>query len=116
MGSRPLAPYPLALLHLIGEGASAEYLPLGMATRVGVEQSAYNVTAHHLLEAFINHAPSPDTIAREFLVELGKCGISAVESLGSMFRSSTRVDLADHASELKQCVAVLAPMLQVSGQ
>ena len=98
---------------------SAENLPLGMATRVGVEQSAYNVPAHRLLAALINHAPSPDTIAREFLVELGKCGMSAVESLGSMFRSSTRVDLADHASKaskLKQRVAIRALMLQVSGQ
>ena len=84
-----LAPYPLALLQLMREQASAEILPLGMATRVGVEKSAFNVPAHRLLEALINHAPSPDTIAREFLVELGKCGLSVVESLGSMFRSST---------------------------
>ena len=97
-------------------GGGVRRIPPGMATRVGVEQSAYNVPAHRLLEALINHTPSPDTIAREFLVELSKCGTSAVESLGSMFRSSTRVDLADHASKLKQCVAVLAPVLQVSGQ
>ena len=84
-----LAPYPLALLQLMREQASAEILPLGMATRVGVEKSAFNVPAHRLLEALINYSPSPDTIAREFLVELGKCGLSVVESLGSMFRSST---------------------------
>ena len=83
-----LAPYPLALLQLMREQAPAEILPLGMATQVGIEKSAFNVPAHRLLEALINYAPSPDTIAREFLVELGKCELSVVESLG-MFRSST---------------------------
>jgi hypothetical protein len=88
MESRLLTSYPLALLQLIREDASAENLPLGTATRVGMESSTFHVPAHRLLEALINHAPSPDSVAREFLVELAKCGISVVESLGSGFRSS----------------------------
>ena len=72
------------------EHVSTDNLPLGTATRAGVESSTkFHVPAHRLLEALIHHAPSPDTIAREFLVELGKCGISVVKTLGSMFRSST---------------------------
>jgi hypothetical protein len=87
-GFELLAPYPLALLELmIREEPSAD-LPLGIATRLGVEKSAYNVPAHRFLEALIHHAPSPDTIAGEFLVELGKCGIPVVKSLGSIFHSS----------------------------
>ncbi|KIJ17715.1 hypothetical protein PAXINDRAFT_97932 [Paxillus involutus ATCC 200175] len=66
---------------MVREEQSAENLPLGMATRLGVESSAYNVPAHHFLSALIHHAPSPDTIAGEFLVELGKCGIPFVKSL-----------------------------------
>ena len=50
-----LAPYPLALLELIREQAPADSLPLGMATRVGLEKSAFNVPAHRFLEALINH-------------------------------------------------------------
>ena len=107
-----LAPYPLALLELIREQAPADSLPLGMATRVGLEKSAFNVPAHRFLEALINHAPSPDTIAGEFLVELGKCGLSVVETLGSMFRSPTRADLADpcfKAEEVYNCTCTDAP-------
>ncbi|KIK74637.1 hypothetical protein PAXRUDRAFT_835932 [Paxillus rubicundulus Ve08.2h10] len=96
MNSRPLAPYPLALLQLmIREEASAENLPLGTATRVGVERSAYNVPAHHFLEALIRHAPSPDTIAREFLVELGRCRILVVESLAEAVCNRTCTDPPD---------------------
>ena len=116
MDSGQLALYPLALLKLLGEEASAENLPLGTATRAGRESSRFRAPAHRVLEALINHSPSPDTIAGEFLVQLGKCGISVVESLGAMFRSSTSADLADHVSKLKQCVAVFAPILQVTGQ
>ena len=107
-----LAPYPLALLELIREQAPADSLPLGMATRVGLEKSAFNVPAHRFLEALINHAPSPDTIAGEFLVELGKCGLSVVETLGSMFRSPTRADLADpcfKAEEVYNCTCTDDP-------
>ncbi|KAF8837546.1 hypothetical protein BDN67DRAFT_972811 [Paxillus ammoniavirescens] len=93
MDSRLLAPYPLALLQLMRrEEASAENLPLGMATRLGVEKSAYNVPAHRFLEALIHHAPSPDTIAGEFLVELGKCGIPDVNSSAEAVRNRTCAD------------------------
>ncbi|KAF8731166.1 hypothetical protein AX14_005065 [Amanita brunnescens Koide BX004] len=76
-----LASYPLALLKLMGEG---EHPPLGMARRSGVlESPALSVPAHKLLEALITHAPSPETIAKEFLAELGKCGIALVETLAN---------------------------------
>ena len=95
MDSGLLAPYPLALLQLIREQAPADNdnVPLGTATRAGVEDSVFHVPAHRLLEALINHAPSPDTIAREFLEELGKCGIPVVESLGSMCHPSPELIL-----------------------
>jgi hypothetical protein len=103
MGSSLLATYPLALLQLMeGEEGSAENPPLGIATRVGVEKSVFAVPAHRLLQALMEHAPSPDTIAREFLVELGKCGIPSVETLGALLRSSTRADHAECVPKRKQ--------------
>ena len=115
MDSRPLALYPIALLQLMREHVSTDNLPLGTATWAGVESSVFHVPAHRLLEALLNHAPSPDPIAREFLVELGKCGISVVKTLGS-FCSSTWADLGDHPSKLNKCTTALPPMLQVTGQ
>ncbi|KAF8343254.1 hypothetical protein F5887DRAFT_974072 [Amanita rubescens] len=77
-----VASYPLALLKLMDEGdGSTEQLPLGIAKRHGVESSAYDVPAHKILQALITHAPSPTTIAKEFLFELGKYGNALVETL-----------------------------------
>jgi hypothetical protein len=84
-----LAPYTLALLKLVGEEGFAENPPLGIARRVVVNNSVIHAPAHRLLYALIAHAPSPDNIAREFLVELGKCEIAAVETLGEWLHSST---------------------------
>ena len=79
--------YPLALLKLMDEGeVSTDQPPLGISKRLGVESSAYNVPAHEILQALITHAPSPKTIAKEFLFELGKCGIVPVARLGVLLR------------------------------
>ena len=81
-----VASYPLALLKLMDEGdGSTKQPPLGIAKRHGVELSAYNVPAHKMLQALITHAPSPTTIAKKFLFELGKCGNALVETLGVLF-------------------------------
>ncbi|KAF5373480.1 hypothetical protein D9615_009461 [Tricholomella constricta] len=74
-----LSPFPLALLELIDENGSVDNPPLGMAKRSGVQTSSYNVPAHRLLHALIEHAPSPDTMAREFLEVLMACRIKDVE-------------------------------------
>ncbi|KAF8633762.1 hypothetical protein AX15_001268 [Amanita polypyramis BW_CC] len=69
-----VASYPLALLKLMDEGDGSTGQPsLGIAKRYGVESSAYNVPAHKMLQALITYAPSPQTIAKEFLFELRKC-------------------------------------------
>jgi hypothetical protein len=116
-GSRLLAPYPLALLQLVKEEGSTEIPFLGIAKRVGVEYSMYNLPARGFLEALINYAPSPETMAREFLLELGKCGMPVVEALGligSILQPET--DLAERVFKRKKCVTVLMPILQVTGQ
>ncbi|KAI6099089.1 hypothetical protein F5141DRAFT_1219280 [Pisolithus sp. B1] len=41
----------------------------------------FNLPAHRLLKALLTHSPSPKTIAKEFLRELGKCGSPLVETL-----------------------------------
>lgn len=74
--------YPLALLKLMNEGdGSTGQPPLGISKRLGLESSAYNVPAHIILQALITHAPSPKTIAKEFLRELGQCGNSLIKTL-----------------------------------
>jgi hypothetical protein len=78
-----VASYPLALLKLMDEDyGSTKQPPLGIAKRYGVQSSAYNVPAHKIMQALITHAPSPKTIAKEFLFELGKCGNVLVVALG----------------------------------
>ncbi|KAI6140916.1 hypothetical protein EDD17DRAFT_1769929 [Pisolithus thermaeus] len=41
----------------------------------------FNLPADRLLKALLTHSPSPKTIAKEFLRELGKCGSPLVETL-----------------------------------
>ncbi|KAI6122895.1 hypothetical protein EDD16DRAFT_1569460 [Pisolithus croceorrhizus] len=74
--------YALALLNLMEEGyVSSGDLPLGIATRLGVESSMFDLPAHRILKALLTHSPSPKTIAKEFLRELGKCANPLVETL-----------------------------------
>ncbi|KAF5387116.1 hypothetical protein D9615_001639 [Tricholomella constricta] len=77
-----VATYPLALFKLMDEeDTSAKQPPLGFAKRAGTESSTFNVPAHSLLKALVSHAPSAETMAKEFLAELGKCGNPLVETL-----------------------------------
>ncbi|KAF8523340.1 hypothetical protein BU17DRAFT_86082 [Hysterangium stoloniferum] len=70
----------LALLSLMGKQEDVmDNPPLGIARRIGATTSTFDVPAHKLLQAVIEHSPSPETIAREFLVELGKCEIVIVK-------------------------------------
>jgi hypothetical protein len=89
MTDHSLASYVLALLNLMGmqEGV-IDKPPLGTARRVGSATSTLDVPAHKLLQAIIEHSPSPETITREFLVELAKCGVSAVKDSGEPFFES----------------------------
>ena len=86
MGSQ-IVTCPLALLKLMDEDdGSAGQPPLGIARRFDVESSTFNLPAHRLLKALITHAPSPETIAKQFLFKLGKCEIPLVETLGVLWR------------------------------
>jgi len=83
----PLQSYPLALLTLVGNqyvqnGANEDHAPFGMAMRLDTRRRKYRQTAHRLLRTLIEHAPSPEAVAREFLNELANCENPAVESLG----------------------------------
>ena len=82
-----VASYPLALLRLMEkDDRSTAQPPLGIARRMGVESSMFNVPAHRLPKALITHAPSQETMAKEFLDELGKCGNTLVQTLGVLVR------------------------------
>jgi len=79
--------YALALLTVIRnqEGADGNNLPLGLATRVQTKSSIYDLAAHRLLQALIEHPPSlqaNQVVAQEFLTELTKCGNSTVAASG----------------------------------
>jgi hypothetical protein len=77
----PLASYPLLLLTLMKEDNESFPNPLGTAERM--PDSSFKVPAHRLLLALLEHSPSPDTIAREFLVELRNCGTPAMQESGA---------------------------------
>ena len=86
-GMSQITSYSLALLKLMDESYESTGQPfLGIAKRVGVESSTFNLPAHKVLLALITHAQSPESIAREMLFELGKCKNSIVETLGLLFR------------------------------
>ena len=92
IGSFPLQSYALALLTLVGNqyvqnGANEDHAPFGMALRLDTRRRKYRQTAHRLLQALIEHAPSPEAVAREFLNELAKCDNPTVECLGDVFSS-----------------------------
>jgi hypothetical protein len=85
MESHPLPLYPLALLDLMNEqDGAAENPPLGFAKRAGLETSVFNMPAHRILKALIDHSPSPEAMAKEFLKELSKCGIEIVHQFGEI--------------------------------
>ncbi len=86
-GMSQVTSHPLALLKLMDESyESTGQPPLGIARHVGVESSTFNLPAHKILQALITHAQSPETIAKELLIELGKCGNGLVETLGLLLR------------------------------
>lgn len=83
-----LAEYPLALLNLMEKDEkSATNPPLGIAKRIGSQRPIYDLPAHRFLLALISNAPSPDTIAKEFLKTLHGCNIPAVVKLGTLLLS-----------------------------
>ncbi|KAI9510211.1 hypothetical protein F5148DRAFT_1147755 [Russula earlei] len=94
-----LATYILALLELMGrKDGSVDNPPLGLATPAGAISSTFDVPAHKLLHALIEHSPSPETISREFMVELARCEISAVKQLGDALLPLSVDDLdRDHS-------------------
>ena len=82
-GMSQVTSYSLALLKLMDERyESTRQPPLGIARRVGAESSTFDMPAHKILIALITHAQSPETIAKELLIEIGKCGNGLVEALG----------------------------------
>jgi hypothetical protein len=50
--------------------------------RLVTQSSIYRQSAHRLLQALLEHSPSPETVAEQFLTELSKCEILAVVELG----------------------------------
>ena len=84
-----VASYALALLELMDQddGSTGAQPPLGITRRIGAESSVFNVPSHRLLKALITHTPSQEIVAKEFLVQLGKCGNALVQTLGVLVRS-----------------------------
>ena len=80
MANHPLASYALALLNSMGR--QEDLIPLGNARLVGSQTSTFDVPAHRILQALLEHSPSPQTIAQEFLAELAKCQVLAVNDSG----------------------------------
>ena len=74
--------YALALLTLVGNQENVNDNPLGIVIRCDGTDSS-NMPAHNLLRLLIEHSPSPETIARLFMVQLARCEIPAVKNLGN---------------------------------
>jgi hypothetical protein len=86
MTGHSIASYVLALLNLMERQEDViDSPPLGTARPVGSETSTFDVPAHKLLWAIIEHSPSPERITHEFLCEFAKCGVPAVRDLGEPF-------------------------------
>jgi hypothetical protein len=87
MENTPRSYYALALLKFMGnkECENEDNLPLGWALHLETPSSVFNLAAHKLLRTLIEYSPSPETIAQEFLTELGRCGNPAVGELGDAF-------------------------------
>jgi hypothetical protein len=79
-----LRSYAQALLTLLGnqEGAEKENPPLGWAMRLVTKTKTYSQPAHRLLQALLEHSPSPETVAEQFMTELADSETSAVVELG----------------------------------
>jgi hypothetical protein len=80
-------PYALTLLWLMenhwqDHGAKEKDVPFGWVVRHETKQSKYHQAAHRLLIALIEHSPSPDAVAKQFLSELANCNNCAVKDLG----------------------------------
>jgi hypothetical protein len=73
-----LQSYALALLKSMG----AQSLGTATLAHSGTGTSTFKVPANNLLQSLIEHSPSPETMAQEFMAELGKCEITAVKNLG----------------------------------
>jgi len=78
--------YALALLKLMRSQEDVDdNPPLGIAMRRdGKDTSSFNVPAHDFLRFLIEHSPSPETLARLFMVELARCEIVAMKNLGTV--------------------------------
>ena len=89
--------YALALLTLVRNQEDVnDNPPLGIAIRRDSDgaDSSFNMPAHDVLRLLIVHSPSPETIARLFMVQLARCEIPAVKNLGnaiSTLRDTTHV-------------------------
>ena len=93
--------YALALLTLMGdqEGANGENPPLGIALRWETQSSVYNLHAHRLLKALIDHPPNPEgnqVVVQEFMTELTKCENSVVIDLGDALSTSSDTFYVDY--------------------
>ena len=76
--------YSLALLTLVTNQEDVDdNPPLGIAIRRdGTDISSFNMPAHNLLRLMIEHSPSPEVVARQFMTELGRCDYDDVITHG----------------------------------
>jgi len=75
--------YALALLKLMGNQEGAEdNPPLGWALHLETQSSVFNLAAHRLMQTLIEHSPSPEAVAQQFMTGLAQCENSAVVDLG----------------------------------
>ncbi len=87
MEQNTLRSYALALLMMLGnqQGANGNSPPLGWALNRETQRSRFNLAAHRLLSALLEHSPSPETVAQQFMTALAQCENPAVINLGNGF-------------------------------
>ena len=87
MESTPKSSYALALLTLMEEGTNDDNQPLGTALHLREAPlpdftSTTKLAPHRLLRALIEHSPSPEVVAQQFMTVLAQCENLAVVALG----------------------------------
>ena len=108
-----LQSYVQSLLTLMGEDGSK---PLGMALRWDTQTSKYNLPADRVLQAMVKHALSPQTVAQQFMTELGKCKIAAVISLGARAISIYAIHFTLIIMCKSKLYGVITPLVRVNGR
>ena len=102
------APYILALC----EAAQRSSVTFGLATRLGAQNSSFNICAAKVIHSIVTFSPATERVALEFLNEFQK--VYCLRHLGSVPPLFEYLPFAEQ-SQLRQCYLVRLKLTLTSG-